>query len=96
MAMEILFGRSVQGSAFEPMVGTRSILAVQPGPVFRVLRDLQGDDLDDFLTASTYLASLGVGAKLLDISIDNYNEFVDAFNRFHAAGRQGSDVAVRD
>jgi hypothetical protein len=95
MAMEILFERPVGGNPLESMVGKRSILVIQPGPVLEILGELEGEDWEDYSTAYSYLASLGVGAKLLDISFDNYNEFVDAFNGFHAAGQQGSDEVVR-
>jgi hypothetical protein len=95
MTMQIIFEHPVKGNPLEPMVGTRSILVIRPGPELEVIGEMEGDSWDDYLTAHSYLASIGAGAKLLDLSFDNYNEFVDAFNGFHAAGRRGSDEAVR-
>jgi len=95
MTTKIFFEHVAQGNPLEPMVGKRSILVIRPGPELEIIGELEGDVWADYQTACGYLASLGVGAKLLDVSFDNYNEFVDAFNGFHAAGRQGSDDAVR-
>lgn len=95
MSVRIVMDHALRDSGLQKLVGAREAIVIAPGPEFITVRRIDDEEWDDISIALSFVSSLGTGAKLLDASVANYNEFVDAFNGYHLAGRSGVEEAVR-